>query len=605
MRVPPVKPEKRTPRETAAAKPHVLEKSPTLERLLRDVTEAVNTTLDLDTLMQRLAVLVKQIIPYDVFAILLLNERRRELRIRFQVGHSQEVADSIRVKVGSGITGKAAQTGKPVLVNNVLQNPEYIASGAKVLSELAVPLIVKGKVIGVMDVEASESNFFTDKHRSLLSLIASRVAIGVVNARLYTRVARQARQLVVLNEISRELTSILNLDELFKRIAEQLRRLIDYQMFSILLTNQRHDRLQHRFSIRYNENVQLKHEIPLGRGLVGLAAERNELLVVPDVTQDPRYIPLNPETMSELCVPLVYKDQVIGVLDMEHTKRGYFTGEHARMMKTLAAQVAIAIENARLYETVARQEQRLENDLLLARELQYRLLPQKAPMLPRAEFAARTISARTIGGDFYDYLSYPGQRITALAVGDVSGKGAPASIYEALVSGILRLHAEDEPGAARMLHSVNESLAERPIAAQFVSILYALWDEHEMTLRIANSGLPHPFRCRKTGKAERVEISGMPLGLFAKAEYDEVIFRARPGEVFLFFSDGIPDAQNEGGVAFGMGRLAHVLEKHRREPAAAIVDAIFAEVNQFVGGVEAFDDQTVAIIKIKDTAQKN
>ena len=605
MPVPPAKPDKRTLRETSPVKPRPSEASPTLARLLRDVTEAVNTTLDLDTLMQRLAVLVKRIIPYDVFAILLLNERRRELRIRFQVGHSQEVADSIRVKVGSGITGQAAQSGRPVLVNNVLQNPEYIASGAKVLSELAVPLIVKGRVIGVMDVEASESNFFTEKHRSLLSLIASRVAIGVVNARLYTRVARQARQLVVLNEISRELTSILNLDELFKRIAEQLQRLIDYQMFSILLLNPRSDRLQHRFSLRFKENVQFKHEIPLGRGLVGLAAEQNELLVVPDVTKDPRYIPLNPETMSELCVPLVYKDKVIGVLDLEHTKRGYFTGEHARMMKTLAAQVAIAIENASLYETVARQEQRLENDLLLARELQYRLLPQRAPVLSRAEMAARTVSARTIGGDFYDYLSYHGQRITALAVGDVSGKGAPASIYEALVSGILRLHAGDEPGAARMLHSVNESLAERPIAAQFVSILYALWDEHEMTLRIANSGLPHPFRCRKTGKAERVEISGMPLGLFPKAEYDEVIFRARPGEVFLFFSDGIPDAQNESGVAFGMGRLAHVLEKNRRESAAAIVDAIFAEVNQFVGGVEAFDDQTVAVIKIKDTAQKN
>ena len=592
MPVPPSNPDKRD------------RKSPSLERLLGEVTEAVNTTLDLDTLMQRLAVLVKRIIPYDVFAILLLNERRRELRIRFQVGHSPGVAESIRVKVGSGITGMAAQRGEPVLVNNVLQDPEYIASGAKVLSELAVPLIVKGRVIGVMDVEASAINFFTEEHRSLLSLIASRVAIGVVNARLYTRVARQARQLVVLNEISRELTSILNLDELFKRIAEQLQRLIDYQMFSILLLNARRDHLQHRFSLRFKENVQFKHEIPLGRGLVGLAAERNEVLVVPDVTKDPRYIPLNPETMSELCVPLVYKDQVIGVLDLEHTKRGYFTGEHARMMKTLAAQVAIAIENARLYETVARQEQRLENDLLLARELQYRLLPQKAPQLARAEMAARSIPARAIGGDFFDYLSYHGTRITALAVGDVSGKGAPASIYEALVSGILRMHAEDFPGAARMLHSVNESLGERPIAAQFVSILYALYDEKDLSLSIANSGLPHPFRCRKTGKAERVEISGMPLGLFAQAEYDELIFHVRPGEVFLFFSDGIPDAQNEGGVAFGMGRLAKVLEKHRREPAAAIVDAIFAEVNQFVGGVEAFDDQTVAVIKIKDTAQK-
>jgi sigma-B regulation protein RsbU (phosphoserine phosphatase) len=575
-----------------------------MEGFLLEVADAVNTTLDLETLMHRVAELVKRIINYDVFAILLLNERRQELRIRFQVGHSQEVADRIRVKVGSGITGMAAQRGEAVLVNDVLQNPEYIASGAKVLSELAVPLIVKGRTIGVIDVEASESNFFSEKHRSVLMLIASRVAIGVENARLYTRVARQAKQLILLNEISRELTSILNQDQLFKRIGELLLRLINYQMFSILLLNSARTKLQHRFSLRFNENVQLKHEIPLGRGLVGYAAEQNKAIVVPDVARDERYIPLNPETMSELCVPLVYKGEVIGVLDLEHTRKNYFTEEHARMVKTLAAQIAISIENARLYETIERQEQRLEKDLLLARELQYRLLPQKIPQLRQAEFAARSIPARTIGGDLYDYVPYAGTELTALAIGDVSGKGAPAAIYEALVSGILRLHAAEEPGAAEMLTAINESLAERPIAAQFVSIMYVLWNENDRSLRIANSGLPHPYRCGKTGKAERVEISGLPLGLFATAEYDEVTFRTRPGDVFLFFSDGIPDAQNEDGVVFGMGRVAHVMERHRKESASEIMEAVFTEVNRFVGSVEAFDDQTVAVVKIKETTKE-
>ncbi len=379
-----------------------------MEGFLLEVADAVNTTLDLETLMRRVAELVRRIIHYDIFAILLLNERRQELRVRFQVGHSAEEAKRICVKVGSGITGMAAQLGEAVLVNNVLQNSEYIACGAKVLSELAVPLIVKGRTIGVIDVEASESNFFTEEHRSVLMLIASRVAIGVENARLYTRVRRQARQLVLLNEISRELTSILNLDQLFKRIGELLLRLIDYQMFSILLLNTKRTKLQHRFSLRFKENVQLKHDVPLGRGLVGYAVEKNEAVVVRDVTCDDRYIPLNPETMSELCVPLVYKDEVIGVLDLEHTRRSYFTEEHARMVKTLAAQVAISIENARLYEKTERQEQRLEKDMLLARELQYRLLPQKIPLLGKAEMAARSVPARAIGGDLYDYVSYDG-----------------------------------------------------------------------------------------------------------------------------------------------------------------------------------------------------
>jgi sigma-B regulation protein RsbU (phosphoserine phosphatase) len=579
------------------------EASVPMESFLLEVADAVNTTLDLETLMRRVAELVSRIIHYDVFAILLLNEKRQELRIRFQVGHSPEVAERIRVKVGSGITGMAAQRGEAVLVNDVMQDPEYIASGAKVLSELAVPLIVKGRTIGVIDVEASESNFFSEEHRSLLMLIASRVAIGVENARLYTRVARQARQLMLLNEISRELTSILNLDQLFKRIGDLLLRLIDYQMFSILLLNAKRTKLQHRFSLRFKESVQLKHEIPLSRGLVGYAVEHNKTVVAPDVTRDDRYIPLNPETMSELCVPLVYKGKVIGVLDLEHTRLNYFTEEHARVVKTLAAQVAISIENARLYEKIERQELRLEKDMLLARELQYRLLPQKIPLLNKADFAARSVPARAIGGDLYDYVSYTGTELTALAIGDVSGKGAPAAIYEALVSGILRSHAAEEPGAAEMLTAMNFSLAERPIAAQFVSIIYALWNDNDCSLRIANSGLPYPYHC-KNGKAERVEISGLPLGLFATAEYDEVTFRTRPGDVFLFFSDGIPDAQNKADVVFGMKRLARVLETHCKSSASEIVDAVFAEVNKFVGSVEAFDDQTVAVLKIKETTKK-
>src|SRR4029077_8142890 len=128
-------------------------------------------------------------------------------------------------------------------------------------------------------------------------------AVGIENARLYTRTTRQARTLILLNEISRELTSILNVDQLLKRIAELLSRLIDYQMFSILMLDATGEKLQHRFSQRFQENIQLKHDIPLGRGIVGHAAEHKQAVLVPDVTKDPRYIKLNPETRSELVVP--------------------------------------------------------------------------------------------------------------------------------------------------------------------------------------------------------------------------------------------------------------------------------------------------------------
>jgi len=568
-----------------------------VEPLLLEVADVVNTTLDLDTTLRRVAELVRRVIDYEIFAILLLNEKAQELRIRFQVGYAREVAERVKIKIGEGVTGLAAQRGEAILVDDVSKYPEYISAAPNVRSELAIPLIVKNRVIGVLNLETHEIGRFTEEHKRLLTLIGSRMAVGIENARLHTRTTRQARTLVLLNEIARELTSILNVDELLKRIAELLSRLIDYQMFSILLLDTAGEKLQHRFSLRFQENIQLKHDVPLGDGLVGYAARHRQAVLVPDVSKDPRYILLNPETRSELAVPLIYKDNVIGVLDLEHTKRGFFTDDHKRTVTTLAAQVAIAIENARLYEEIARQEKRLERDLALARELQFRLLPQSLPKLANLEVAAKFAPARAIGGDLYDFVNYSLDHL-GMVIGDVSGKGAPAAIYAALVSGILRSHAPIEPGPAEMLRAVNFSLGERRIEGQFVSLIYAVWDDRSRAVRIANSGLPRPLYVHD-GKIEVIEATGLPLGLFDDAEYDELTFKAKPGDMFVFFSDGIMDARNRAGDMFGRHRTEAIIAGCADISADCVVKSLFKAVTEHAAGEEAFDDETVVAIKVK------
>jgi sigma-B regulation protein RsbU (phosphoserine phosphatase) len=571
-----------------------------IEPLLLEVADVLSTSLDLDTTLRRVAEVVRKVIDYEIFAILLLNEKTQELRFRFQVGYPPEFAESARVKVGEGVTGQAAQLRHAVLVDDVTQDSRYIAAIPNVRSELAVPLITKNRVIGVIDLEGRNPGYFTEEHSRLLTLVASRIAGGIENAQLYTRTTKQARILLLLNEIARELSSILNLDELLSRVAELLRKLIDYQMFSILLLDASGEKLQHRFSLRFNENIHLKHEVPLGRGLVGFAAQSKEAVLVPDVTKDPRYIETNPETRSELAVPLIYKDKVIGVLDLEHTRRRFFTDDHRRTMMTLAAQVAIAIENARLYEEIARQERRLERDLALARELQMRLLPQTLPKQAHLELAAKFVPARAIGGDLYDFIPYSLSRL-GIVIGDVSGKGAPAAIYAALVSGILRSHAPIEPTPAEMLKAVNMSLAERRIEAQFVSLIYAVWDDERRLLTVANSGLPRPIHVHD-GKNHVVEATGLPLGLFDDADYDELRFKMKPGDLFVFFSDGILDARNRNGEMFGRGRVEKIVSECKSGTADCIVDSLFKAAAEHSAGVETFDDQTVVAIKVKDGA---
>ncbi len=583
-----------TPVKTTASQ---IDRTSEVEPLLLEVADVVNTTLDLETTLRRVAELVRKVIDYEIFAILLLNEQLQELYLRFHVGYPPEVADRLRVKVGQGVTGRAAQTRQAVLVADAAKEDFYLEALPNVHSELAIPLIVKNRLIGVIDLEAREKGYFTEEHKRLLTLIGSRMAVGIENARLHTRITRQARTLLLLNEIARELSSILNLDELLKRIAELLNRLIDYQMFSILLVDQLGEKLQHRFSQRFEERLHLKHDIPIGRGVVGHAAQMKQAVLVPDVAKSSRYIAVNPETRSELAVPLIYQEKVIGVLDLEHTKRGYFTEDHKRTLTTLAAQLAIAIENARLYEEIARQERRLERDLALARELQFRLLPSSSPKMQHLEVQAKFVPARAIGGDLYDFVPYSLSRL-GIAIGDVSGKGAPAAIYAALASGILRSHAPIEPGPAEMLSAVNLSLAERRIAAQYVSIIYAVWDDESRTLLVANSGLPRPIFCHD-GKIESIDVTGLPLGLFDEADYDEMTFKAKPGDMFVFYSDGILDARNRHGHSFGQERVEAIVAGCVDKSADCVVNEIFKAVTEFAAGVDAFDDQTVVAIRVK------
>jgi sigma-B regulation protein RsbU (phosphoserine phosphatase) len=541
----------------------------------------------------------------------------------------------MRIKLGRGIVGQAASRRESILVEDVRKVDNYIDANPNVQSELAVPLIVKNRVVGVIDLQSEIPSYFTTEHQRLLELTASRMGIAVENARLYTRVSRQAQTLAVLNDISREITSILDLDDLLERIGQLMKRVIDFQMFTILLWNDRTERFEHRFSSRFGERIKREHNVMLGEGIIGHAAQMRTPLLVPDVRKDPRYIVANPEVRSELSVPLIYKGKVIGVIDLEHTRVNYYNEDHQTTLSTLAAQVAISIANARLYQRIHEEEQRLERDLAMAREVQLRLLPGTPPQPRRAEIAAAFLPARSIGGDVYDFIDYgaPGNALyktsqrkrIAIVLGDVSGKAAPAALYAALVSGILRSLAARHLPPADLLAELNNQLQERKLDSQYVTMLMAVWNDDSRTLQIANAGSVQPLHvtnlngssapsvykkpdevvpadCEKPAAltVRTIDVEGFPLGLFPNAEYEEQSIETQPGDLIVFFSDGIVDAENAGGEMFGTERLNDVLRDHPSacHSAQATVDAIISAVNAFQSGTAHFDDETLVVLRV-------
>ncbi len=563
---------------------------------LMRLTDALNTTLDLQTLLSRTSELVRAVIPYRIFAIFLLNDRTHELRMRFQIGHTPQV-ERTRIPVGKGVVGQVAQTRQAILLNDVSVAEFYINANPEVRSELAIPLIAKNRLIGVLDLESEQPGFFRPEHLHVLTMTASRIAQSIENARLYARISRQAQTLEVLNEIAVELASILDLNPLLERVGQLLRRLIDYQMFSIMLLDEKGESLITRYAWRFGYSHAPMRRIPTSSGLVGAAVREWRPINVPDVNNDPRYLPMNSETRSELIVPLFYKGRVIGVLDLEHTRPAFFNEEHERMLTTLASQIAIAIENARLYQAVHRQERQLERDIAMAREVQLRLLPPEAPTHTHAEMAVRFLPARTIGGDLYDFIDY-GPNRSAIVLGDVSGKAAPAALFAALVSGIMRAAAAQQPEPAAMLGLLNDALQERKLESQYVTMLFALWNDDNQTLQVANSGAVQPVFCR-AGQSIPVRAEGFPLGMFPNVVYEEFNVATQPGDAIVFVSDGILDAENEKEEMYGEDRLAGLLCASRDLPAGEIAEAILADVARFQGSKDRFDDETIIVLRVR------
>ena len=565
--------------------------------ILAEITQEINASLNLDEVLASAAAQIKRLIDYEIFAVLLPEEGTNQLYFRFAIGHKAEVVEHWRIPLAEGIIGAAAATGLPIRVGDVHSDPRYLSAVEGVRSELAVPLINRGRVIGVLDIESSQPDYFTPDQQNILTLVASRIGGAIENARLFEHERNQAETLLLLNEVGREANSTLSVEEVLRRAAELTKRLIDYQIFSILLYDDADNTFRHRVTVKFGQRVQEKNAVPAHHGIVGAAASLKRPVVVPDVTLDPRYLMTNPETRSELAVPMLIQDRVIGVMDLESPQLNYFTPDHVQVLSILAAQLAVSIDNAKLYEKVARDEARMERDLSAARRIQGALLPR----LPGPEYgldiAARVVSSRELSGDLYDFLRYGPQEL-GVAVGDVAGKGSAAALYGAVAIGTLRSIASQKLRPADMLRAMNGFLGERRIEGRFMTLCFATWHRGRRKLRVGNAGQEQPFLCH-AGKCERIDLAGFPLGMFEEADYEQRSFILDPGDVVVFHSDGIGDAQNHAGDFLGHQGLAKIISANHHLSADGLADKILEEVDTYSGGTHPADDRTLVVLKVK------
>ncbi len=585
------------PKTQTSSAPLSKETSAEVLATLTEIGEEVNASLDLDEVLARAAALIKRHIDYEFFGVLMVDCDGNCLRHRFAVGYPPGLAENLRVPIGQGITGTAAATGHSVRVGDVTQDPRYINAIDTVRSELAVPLMFRGTCIGVLDIQSRQPDYFTKDQQNILTLLASRLAIAVENARLFQKERAQGETLMVLTEVSREISSILDVEELLRRAAELVKRVIDYQIVSIMLYDEEQKVFRHRLDVKHGQRVQGKLRVAASEGIVGAAATLREPVLVPDVTADERYLLVNPETRSELAIPMLHKGKVIGVLDLESPQLNYFTEEHVQTLSILAANLAVSLENARLYEQVAKDEARLERDLQAAKRIQGALLRPVPTSDYGLDVAARYLSAREVCGDLYEFLRYGPQQL-GIALGDVSGKGTAAALYGAVAIGIMRSLAPQKLQPAEMLRQMNQVIGERRIEGRFMTACFATWQKGRQKLRVANAGQSQPL-LYKGGKCDRIELAGFPLGIFEEVQYDEWGVTLDVGDILVFHSDGIAETANTEGQFFGTTRLRRLIEKHHEITSAELADLILREVDWFAQSAPLSDDRTLVILKVK------
>ncbi|MDD5557053.1 MAG: SpoIIE family protein phosphatase [bacterium] len=410
--------------------------------------------------------------------------------------------------------------------------------------------------------------------------------------------------LSALVEISKIINSTLDLDTLLTMIMEIIQQVLNAESGSLMLIDERGEELWYRVALgAKGKELQNGFRLKMGQGIAGWVAQHGEPLLVPDVRADDRFYSVPDEvlghrTRSMLCVPLQAQGRTFGVLQAINSKSpGGFVRDDLDLFIAFSSQAAVALENARMHARLI-EKNRVEQELMIARQIQQNFLPASFPKVAGVKLHARTLPAWETGGDFYDCLDLGGGRVGAV-IGDVSGKGVPAALYMVKALSEFHFHASAAAGIDRALGALNDALFERSTSGMFVTLLYVVADTGARALSWGSAGHPPGIVKRAgTGALEVLEGGdGMPLGVVSGARYAARTVPFERGDLLFLYTDGIIEARNRQGREFGMGRLKALVARSRGGAEAAVRQAL-RSVERFAKGAPQHDDLTALAVRM-------
>ncbi|MEW6050783.1 MAG: SpoIIE family protein phosphatase [Candidatus Zixiibacteriota bacterium] len=570
------------------------------EKLLLEAARVFNSTLEYEELIELVLRLVLKAVNSEAALVFRVDHDRTDMKVRFMHGRDGQM-QVFYLDLGQGVVGWVAKYREPIILNDP-HDPRvepFISkiAGIEARSIISVPLIGKGQMIGVVEAINKADGPFTAADLDILTGLNNQIAVAIDNAHLYRDIKREALEKDLLYQVGKKLSGSLDLNEVLREIMASLKRVVAYQVGGVFLLDPAVNEIKSIYSVGYPEGYDDRLQLKIGHGLVGHVANTGETVIVSDVSKDNRYVDANPGTKSEIVVPIKLDDRLIGVINLESNELNVFDHRAQALISAFASQAAISIERARLHES-SLAGKRLEEQLNIAREIQRSFLPQADPQawVKGYDIAGRNVPSGEVGGDYYDFIRIVTNH-TGIAIGDVSGKGIPAALIMASFRASLIAEIRNNYSIRTICQKVNSLLFESLESGNYVTAVYGVLDSRNHIFTFSNCGHNPPFVLRAIGEVEELREGGPILGVSSESVYEERAIVIQPGDVLVFYTDGVTEAFSEGGAEFGTSRLVDVIKANRHKSAQLMADAIYEAVTSFASPTHVFDDLTMIIIK--------
>ena len=567
---------------------------------LVEASKTLNSTLDLDAMLSLVHDLVVAAVNCETCSLGKLEEKSDRIEMLLAFGEKHAAAAGGGLGRDQGVIGRVVSGGQALVVNDTADlgrypDPLEAALKASKRNSLGVPLMRGDQVRGAIEAINKDSGDFTPRDLEVLSALAEQIAIALDNASFYETARREAMHRQMLYEVGVRISSSLDLGEVLNLILDCLKQVVSYDAGGMFLVDPETVEMMRLATRGYDPDEEARLQVKFGRGLVGWVAKNGKAVIVPDVSKDSRYINTRAATRSEIAVPLFADEKTVGVLNLESDRPAAFTEEDLALIQAFGSQAAISIERAVLHAELM-EKRRLEDELDLARRIQMSFLPEVLPEIAGFELSAFNLPSEEVGGDYYDVIRIsPGQ--WGLVIADVFGKGIPASLVMASFRASLLAEIRNNYSIRTVLAKVNRLIWESVEPERCVTACYGVLDSRAGVLTYSNAGHILPLVISREG-VRSLAKGGLLLGAVRDATYEEERVHLKPGDLVLFFTDGLTEPENEHGEPFGEARIAELARSLLDLACADIVTRIHEEILAFTHGMLT-DDFTMLAVKVK------